>query len=60
MLGWPRAVASRIAVDTCRRWFGHPVSGERRRGVVNGTVSFLCDPAGLYAHQEDRWLVAFK
>ncbi|KAF8862388.1 macro domain-like protein [Acephala macrosclerotiorum] len=33
MLGWPRAVASRIAVDTCRRWFGHPVFGRRRREV---------------------------
>lgn len=60
MLGWPRAVASRIAVDTCRRWFGHPVFGRRRREVVSGKVSLLCDPVGPYSHQEDRWLVGFK
>ncbi|KUJ12020.1 macro domain-like protein [Mollisia scopiformis] len=59
-LGWPRAVAARIGIDTMRRWFNHPIFGQRRRERIPGPIFFLADPVGPYSHQEEAWLAAFK
>jgi len=59
ILGWPRTEAARIGVRTVRAWLRHPIHGVKRMGVI-GRVSFLADPVGAQAHQEQAWCEAFR
>jgi O-acetyl-ADP-ribose deacetylase (regulator of RNase III) len=59
LMGWPRCEAARIGVATVRAWLRHRVHGEARRAVIE-RVTFLADPVGRQAHQEQAWCAAFR
>lgn len=60
VLGWRRKDVSRLALNTLRLWFKHPIHGAARRARLPGPIYFLADPAGPYEHQIEAWLAAFE
>jgi O-acetyl-ADP-ribose deacetylase len=50
--------AFRLGV-TVRAWLRHRIHGEARRAVIE-RVTFLADPVGRQAHQEQAWCAAFR